>query len=506
MNNFSRQALKKEPKNLLDLINFFNLNISQFTSFKNHPVLGLTMDSREVQPGFVFVALKGEKLDGVLFIPEAIQQGAVAILIEEGVLPKEGLSDLSVLSLQIKNLKNYLPDLGLFFAGLENLKNSELPILAVTGTNGKTTISTLLAQFLSQWPCGVMGSLGAGFLGNLKDTHINTPDPLKTACLFKKLIDEGARVICLEASSHGLDQDRLRAIPITTAIFTNLTQDHLDYHDNLENYAQAKAKLFSFESLKQIILNNDDPWSDVMHKAAHPGVPVLTYGLNFLNKLNKKSDIWISHSRLLTMGYELKIETPMGSFETQLNLMGEFNLSNYLAVVSALVGMGVSLESIKNKTPGLIPPKGRMEIFQKINHPTVVIDYAHTPDAMEKVLKTLRGHTRGKLWVLFGCGGDRDRTKRPLMARIAEKLADRVIVTGDNSRSEDPAQIQADIKAGFAFQNYELIPDRAEAIQWACQTAAPEDLILLAGKGHETYLEINNIRHDFDERDYIFSF
>lgn len=500
---------KNSHKTLLDLLQFFN--IKNNLSPNLGPILGGKLDSREIQPGDVFIALKGGKLDGEGFIQEAIQKGAIAVLKEASFRDQNQISHLSQNSvpiLEIKNLKQYLPALGMFFENLEDLEKYHFPIFAVTGTNGKTTISTLLAEFLEEKKCAVIGSLGAGFLGELKHTGINTPDPIKVGRLFKNLISEGAQAFSMEASSHGLDQARIEAIPITVGIFTNLTQDHLDYHLNLKNYAKAKSNLFKFKTLELAVLNHDDEVSSYMEEVArahHPNLKILKYGLGELSQDKKNLDVWLSRCEINSSGYELTVETPKGSFETTLNLMGEFNLSNYLAVVAALVGTGFNLEKIKKKTPKLYPPKGRMEIIKKPGLATVIIDYAHTPDALEKVLSTLRKHTAGQLWVVFGCGGDRDRTKRPIMASIAERLADRVIVTGDNMRFEDPQQIFGEICAGFSNQDrYELTPDRRLAIQMACQKAGPDDLILLAGKGHELYLESQGMKHFFDERDYIF--
>lgn len=527
-------------KNFLDLFNYFqksqDLNLDLYASVK---IKALNLNSKNIKPGEIFIALpsfknKNKNLNFIDFIQEAVNKGAIGILIDldlflelEKELEKELENFLKIPCLKIKNLNNYLSDLAFWFEDLKNLKNIEKleKIIAVTGTNGKTTVSFLLAQFFNYLgqKTGLIGTLGAGFLEDLEgleDTGMTTPDALKLAQLIKKLGAEGAKVIAMEASSHALDQGRLTAVPITTAVFTNLTQDHLDYHENMAGYARAKSILFKFKSLKAVVLNLDDPYCPVMLEAAQSNniknnlLKIIKFSLSI-----KSADIYplfLNQDNQDTQGYKnLKIQTPLGVLETDLFLMGLFNLSNYLAVLGVLISEGFNLNQIKKHTPYLKPPLGRMELIQRPGKASVIIDYAHTPDAMEKVLLALRAHLRspeGKLWVVFGCGGDRDRTKRPLMAKIAEDLADEIMVTEDNCRFESQEQIRADIFAGFKNfkklknikNKYGYIERRALAIEFVCQKAGPDDLILLAGKGHEKYLDQQGVRKYFNERDYIF--
>jgi len=533
-------------KIFLELLHFFKSRYPESLEFfspinpinlinQTDPIAGLSFNSKNIKSGEVFIALAGHKLDGRNYIQQAIDNGASGILIE--ILEHENLEELIVkfkvnlnkIFLIIKNLKKYLSSLAFYCEGFENLENFKKPIFAVTGTNGKTTVSMLLAQFFNgfksnknnkdnkNYKCAVIGTLGAGFLNpegdikNLEDTQMTTPDALSLARLIKKLDSQGAEIFSMEASSHALDQHRLSALPISTAIFTNLTQDHLDYHENMANYAMAKSLLFKFESLKNAVLNLDDNYCPVMETACLENLnlknKIIKFSLGYKEEHKKNADVCVLSFDQNQNGFKnLKIKTPLGILETDLFLMGLFNLSNYLAVIGALILEGFSLDEIKTQTPKLKTPLGRMEVHTRPGLATIIIDYAHTPDAIEKALISLRSHlgAHGKLWIVFGCGGDRDRTKRPKMAEVAECLADFIIVTEDNSRFESPAQIKSDIFAGFKNKQIKYIERRDQAIRFACEKSSPEDLILLAGKGHEKYLEQQGVRNYFDERDYIF--
>lgn len=370
------------------------------------------------------------------------------------------------------------------------------PCIGVTGTNGKTTVSYLLAQILPQ--TGLIGTLGAGFVEDLVITGYTTPPLEKTDELVVALCQKGAKAIVMEASSHGLQQGRMKNIPFNTAIFTNLTQDHLDYHGDMVNYAQAKATLFKWPSLDVAIVNKDDPSYGLMLQDAK--AQTWTYACH-----DKKSDVALLAAHPKPDGFELSIQTPLGSLSVKMPLLGSFNISNYLAVVSAAIVNGLSLSEIQKKTKAIRAPKGRMERFESDQHADIIIDYAHTADALDKAINACQTHCSGKLWVVFGCGGDRDRGKRPLMAKAAEK-ADVVIVTEDNPRHEDPAQIMGDICQGFECDTYRIVKKRDDAITSALIQADKNDMVLLAGKGHETYMDVQGVKHHFDEREVLHAF
>lgn len=357
--------------------------------------------------------------------------------------------------------------------------------MAVTGTNGKTTVHYLAAQLLTQAgeKVGLVGTLGAGTLENLVPTGYTTPDAKTHTPLWPKLELAGCTWAILEASSHGLIQQRLKGIPIEIAAFTNLTHDHLDYHKTMAAYAEAKALLFKTPKLKLAIVNADDPYAEqiIQHTSAAEIIRIHPSRAQF---------------QIEAKGFLL--EKPL---KASLPLMGEYNIANTLIALAMARSVHPEFNFDLSK---LRAPSGRMEMIPLESGAMAVIDYAHTPDALEKALIACRQHCLGKLWVVFGCGGDRDRAKRPLMAKAADTYADQIIVTEDNARFEAPEQIFADICEGFE-RDYRLIPERAKAIQAACQNAQSGDVILLAGKGHERYLDIQGEQVFFDEREWVSS-
>lgn len=367
---------------------------------------------------------------------------------------------------------------------------THIPFVGVTGTNGKTTVTNLIAQMLPK--AGLIGTLGAGFISDLKTTGYTTPPTEQTDELVQGLLEKGAQAIVMEASSHGLTQGRMQNVPFNVAVFTNLTQDHLDYHGSMEAYGDAKSKLFAWPTLEHAVLNLDDPFTQQLKSRCE--VLITTFSCH-----DNKADILLQKEQALDNGYQLSINTPQGSLEVHLPLLGQFNISNYLAAVATCLCSGMGLEAMRQATAELQPACGRMELISKAQHADVLIDYAHTPDALDKVIQAARQHCHGKLWVLFGCGGDRDRTKRPQMAAIASQ-ADFVVVTEDNARFEDPNQIFDDICQGLRTEHYQVVIKRDEAICYALNNAAQNDLIILAGKGHETYLDNRGEKKHFDER------
>lgn len=459
-------------------------------------IKGLKLDSRMVQQGDLFFAVKGTQQDGRAYIEQALQRGAVAIVFD----PENYQLATTLVSqypqaefIAMTDLAKHLSVIAGHFYG--EPANS-LRLIGVTGTNGKTSVTQLIAQALDLLgdKCGIIGTLGAGFWQALQEGKQTTPDAISIQANLANLLANGAKVVAIEASSHGLEQGRIAALPFKVAVFTNLTRDHLDYHQTLESYGAAKAKLFTWPSLTSKVINKDDSFGQQLIAQSKDHM-LLTYSLE-----DSSSDLYCRDISFHDEGIEATLVTPQGTGQLRSTLIGRFNLSNLLAVVGGLLGMGFKVTDILAVLPKLKGPAGRMHRLGGQNKPLVIVDYAHTPDALEKVLTALRPHTTGKLICVFGCGGDRDRGKRPLMAAIAERFADQVIVTDDNPRSEDSSKIIGDTLQGFNKpQEIQVIANRQQAIAQAINHASLSDVVLLAGKGHENYQEIAAIRHHFSD-------
>jgi len=369
-------------------------------------------------------------------------------------------------------------------------------IAGVTGTNGKTSCSHWIAQSLTRLgrKTAVIGTLGSGFPGKLDEKINTTPDAISLQAILAELRASGATNCAMEVSSHGVEQGRINGIKFDVALFTNLSRDHLDYHRTMENYGAAKAKLFQWPSLKHAVVNIDDRFGlEIAESIDKSRVNVLGYGFG-------KGEIAGHRLDLSTRGLKLEITTPWGPAQLQSRLIGGFNAANLLGALGVLMTAEIPLKDAVDALSEVEPVPGRLQMVRLPNAPLAVVDYAHTPDALEKVLQTLRDllPAGANLHCVFGCGGDRDPGKRPLMGEIATRLSDRVIITSDNPRSEDPREIIADIAIG-AHANYEIEADRSSAIFKALRSAAPEDVVLIAGKGHETYQEIGTQRLPFDD-------
>ena len=451
---------------------------------------GLTLDSRSVQPGWLFIAVPGVRADGRAYLAGAYGRGAAAAVYEE----KNFSSDSRYTNaIAVKNLREHIGTIADRFYGSPSRR---LQVIGVTGTNGKTTTTHLLAQVLDspQARCGLIGTLGSGFPGRLDPSLHTTPDALSVHGLMAKFADAGAKTVCMEVSSHALDQARVGGVAFDIAVFTNLTRDHLDYHGDMDAYGAAKAKLFDFPDLKAAVINQDDSFGQAL--IARARMPVMSFGL-------KGGDVQARRLTPSTQGLSLTVATPAGEVELSSPLLGRFNAANLLAVLAVLLVMGMPLTEAAARLAKAQPVAGRMERFGGGDkQPLVVVDYAHTPDALEKALQALREHTSGKLLCVFGCGGDRDRGKRPQMGRIAEQLADIVIVTNDNPRHEDPAAIINEIVAGMQGTP-RAVPERTRAIRTALAEAHDGDIVLIAGKGHEDYQEIGDQRFDYSDRDTV---
>lgn len=457
---------------------------------------GISLDSRRIQPGWLFIALSGATTDGRAFIPQAIERGAAAVLVDKSSQTTP-VQRKTVPIVEVEQLSEFVSDIaGAFFGH----PSHQMRVTGVTGTNGKTTCSQLLARLQDRLgqKSAYIGTLGYGFAGRgekLTDTGLTTPDAVSVQAVLAELYAEGAKNVVMEASSHALVQRRIAGLRIDTAIFTNLSHDHLDYHADFNSYAAAKARLFAMNGLHTAVLNFDDPVGQLIGANLRDDIRRIDYSTQ------QKADVYCTDAMADADGLRARVVTPWGDGELQSPLLGQFNLSNLLAILTAACAQGFALADVLREIPHLGSVAGRMELVGPEAQPHVVVDYAHTPDALAKVLQALRVHCKGELWCLFGCGGDRDRTKRPLMGEVAEQAADRVVVTSDNPRSESPQQIIDDILNGITSrERVQVRIDRRDAIEFAIANAAENDIVLIAGKGHEDYQLVGAQRLPFSDQ------
>lgn len=482
---------------------FPNLSLPQYL---NKAISGLAQDSRQIKPGYAFLACQGQQIHGKQFIEVALQAGAVAIFLATDQSEPYLESTLKTMTgeiipvIAVPQLEKQLGNLAAQFYGHPS---HYLSLIGITGTNGKTSCSQFIATALQALakPCGIIGTLGYGFPEHLAATTHTTPDAITVQRLLAELREQGAQAVSMEVSSHALEQVRVQASVFNTAVFTNLTRDHLDYHGDMAHYAAAKQKLFEQPHLKHAVINADDNFGLALLSSIRPDIQALAYTTQMTNPvLQTHTCVVASDIKFTGQGIQACVKTPWGVGMLNTKLMGRFNLSNLLAVITTLGIFGFTLEKILACVNQLQSVAGRMELLGGGSQPQTVIDYAHTPDALEQVLRALREHCSGKLWCVFGCGGDRDRGKRPIMGRIAEQYADVVIVTSDNPRHEDQKAIIADILSGISVPAEAIvIPDRARAIEHVLQCAKPNDVVLIAGKGHETYQQIGDEKLPFSD-------
>ncbi|MEE3651790.1 MULTISPECIES: UDP-N-acetylmuramoyl-L-alanyl-D-glutamate--2,6-diaminopimelate ligase [unclassified Brenneria] len=460
----------------------------------------MTLDSRVAAAGDLFVAVVGHKTDGRRYIPQAIAQGVAAIIAEaEGEATDGAVREMhGVPVVYLSNLNHRLSALaGRFY----QQPAEKVQLVGVTGTNGKTTTTQLLAQWSQALgeTSAVMGTVGNGLLGRVAPTENTTGSAIDVQQVLRQLVDQGATFAAMEVSSHGLVQNRVAALPFAAAVFTNLSRDHLDYHGDMERYEAAKWSLFAEHRVGQTIINADDEvgrrWLDKL-----PDAVAVTMENNLIPGCRGR---WLKATQVdyHDSGATVRFDSSWGKGEIESRLMGAFNVSNMLLALATLLSLGYPLSQLITSGSQLQPVCGRMEVFHAAGRPTVVVDYAHTPDALEKALAAARLHCQGQLWCVFGCGGDRDKGKRPLMGGIAEQLADRVVVTDDNPRSEEPQAIIADILTGLLDAGrVQVIHGRAEAVTSAIMQAKENDVVLIAGKGHEDYQLVGNRRLDYSDR------
>ncbi|OZB61288.1 MAG: UDP-N-acetylmuramoyl-L-alanyl-D-glutamate--2,6-diaminopimelate ligase [Lysobacterales bacterium 14-68-21] len=457
-------------------------------------VSGLTLNSRDVRPGFAFVALRGTRHHGVAFAADAVARGAVAVIAEAPV-PAE-VPAMEVPVILVDGLAAQLGEIAARFYGEPSRR---LRVIGVTGTNGKTSTVQLLAQALESLGhrAATIGTLGTGLVGQLREGERTTPDAISVQATLAAFRDAGATHVAMEVSSHALVQGRVNAVAFDVAAFTNLTHDHLDYHGTMEAYGEAKARLFAWPGLKAAVINIDDAFGATLAGRLAPDIACLRVSAAGLPGAE------VAAEQIVTSGEGLAflLRTPWGSRSVRSPLLGRFNVANLLTVVACLGALGESFEQIVQAVQALAPVNGRMNrLGDGLRQPLVVVDYAHTPDALEQALTALRAHCAGRLLCVFGCGGERDAGKRPVMGAIAERLADVAIVTDDNPRGEDGDAIVAQIVAGFADPGRARVQrDREAAIRLALSMARAGDVVLVAGKGHETYQEGARGKRPFDD-------
>ncbi|MDH5444885.1 MAG: UDP-N-acetylmuramoyl-L-alanyl-D-glutamate--2,6-diaminopimelate ligase [Gammaproteobacteria bacterium] len=460
------------------------------------------LDSRQLATGDLFLACAGQTVHGFDYVDLAIEKEVSAILWEANpdieTLPFSWRKTPQGNQVPLVAIPNLSQQVGVIADRYYEHPSDKLFVTGITGTNGKTSCSQFLAQVLSEdRPCGVIGTLGNGLYGKLNESSHTTPDAVACQTFMSDLLDDGVSDLVMEVSSHALEQGRVNGVKFDCAVFTNLSRDHLDYHGDMQAYAEAKAKLFGFDKLKFAVVNVDDEFGRELSERISEPVQLIRYGISdeYL-----KPDVFASQLNLSSDGLQFEIETPWGRGAVSANLMGQFNVSNLLAVLSVLILHGMSLNEAIEKLSDLNPVSGRMESLHQQDKPAVVIDYAHTPDALEQVLFSLRAHCAGQLWCVFGCGGDRDKGKRPLMGEIADRLADVVVLTNDNPRTEPADAILADIQTGLTgHSECHVMADRASAIAYAIKHACSKDIVLIAGKGHEDYQLIGEQRLSFSD-------
>lgn len=462
-------------------------------------ISSLSADSRDIAPGALFCAVRGEKADGHYFLDTAIHAGARVIFCE--VAPN---TPVSIPAIVVKDLYHKLGKLAHFFY---DAPSDQLKIIGVTGTNGKTSTTHYIAQYLHLLgkKVAVLGTVGNGIWGELHPSTHTTPDVFSLHKHLAFYRDAGVEYVAMEVSSHALVQNRVDAVTFHAAVFTNLSRDHLDYHNTMEEYAKAKQGLFQKPTLKYALINTDDANATIMISALPHKARCLLYSEDPTIEPSENM-LFVSNIEHAAHETRFKLHSPWGLFNIIMPLLGEFNIANLMAALGILGAIGLDPEALARLSIFIKPVIGRMETIRHPGLPLVVIDFAHTPDALEKALKSLQLYNK-HLWIVFGCGGNRDPGKRAQMAQIAEYYAEHVIVTEDNSRHEPLNDIFASIRSGFHYpENVTFIEDRYDAIHYALHKASVEDIILLAGKGHETYLDKNGTKIHFDERAVVSKF
>ena len=476
--------------------------IATVPNIESREVLDLTLDSREVRTGSLFFALPGRVAHGLKFAAEAAARGATVVLWEPSAEVEVPKLPPTVFAAAIPGLKDLV---GRVADRFFSWPSSQLRITGITGTNGKTTCAYLLAQCLERLgsQAAYIGTIGWGRTVALAPPTLTTPDVVTLHRELAQLRASGVRDVAMEVSSQALDQDRISGVRFHSAAFTNLSRDHLDYHETMAAYGAAKARLFAAPDLKHIIVNVGDAFGRefAQNYAGHVPLTALWIGDGESGWLAERA-LRASEVTVDVRGISMQLEGSFGSAGVHTRLLGRFNAENSLVVIACLLSLGASLAEAARVLAECAPPPGRMEVVEAgaRDQPMAVVDYAHTPDALDKALGALREHCTGALWCVFGCGGDRDPGKRSLMGAIADELADQIIVTDDNPRSENPQAITRAITSGIKSRKVRVIHDRGEAIGTALKAARPKDVVLIAGKGHEDYQIYGDTRRSFSDR------
>jgi UDP-N-acetylmuramoyl-L-alanyl-D-glutamate--2,6-diaminopimelate ligase len=476
--------------------------IATVPNIESRDVLDLTLDSREVRPGSLFFALPGRTVHGLMFAAEAAARGASVVLWEAGAEVSPPKLPATVFAAAIPGLKGLV---GRIADRFFNWPSSQLRITGITGTNGKTTCAYLLAQCLERLgsQAAYMGTIGWGRIASLERPTLTTPDVVTLHRELATLRASGVREVAMEVSSQALDQDRVAGVRMHSAAFTNLSRDHLDYHETMSAYGAAKARLFDAPDLKHIIVNVGDAFGREFARklAGRAPLTAVWIGAGESGWLAERA-LRATQVTLDVHGISMQLDGSFGTAEVATRLLGRFNAENALVVIACLLSLGAPLAEAARVLAECVPPPGRMEVVESAarDKPMAVVDYAHTPDALAKALGALREHCKGALWCVFGCGGDRDPGKRSIMGAIADELADRIIVTDDNPRSENPQAITRAILGGITSRDVRVIHDRGEAIGTALKEAQAGDVVLIAGKGHEDYQIYGETRRSFSDR------
>ena len=490
---------------LVNALAAFNIKAESLNEVNSQQLVN---DTRLVKPGDVFCAIIGHAVDGRDYIEKAIAAGAVAVIAEceqpqqHGSIQWQKMKTESVAVISFYQLNFHLFE---FARAYYNSAQDKLSIVGITGTNGKTSTSHLVAKLLQacQQTCAIIGTTGAGQLHNLTPLENTTPSATMLHSFFDSFASQSINNVAMEVSSHALSQRRINANLIDIAVFTNLSRDHLDYHQTMSNYAEAKLQLFKGNTKQIAIVNADDDYGKKWLTDGTIDKNAIAFGRNFscdeYRYYVKASNIKHSHN-----GVSFSLNTHQGETVVQSQLMGDFNIDNLLAAIAVLLAKNISLTDITKAMAKVTPIIGRMESFSAPDKPTAIVDYAHTPDALANALIACKQHTDGEVWVVFGCGGNRDKGKRSLMGQAAENNADKIVVTNDNPRNEAPELIANDILSGCKYPaRIKVLLDRALATKYALEHAKADDMVLFAGKGHEDYVMIGDKKISYNEREII---